>query len=80
MRFRFSEKSMPASTSMRMPAEAMIPKSRMQMPPITCTGMLADGRAHRAAGTTWRWRCTAAPPMTHTLKTRVIAMTPMFSP
>ena len=23
---------------------------------------------------------TAAPPMTHTLKTRVMAMTPMFSP
>jgi virulence-associated protein VagC len=79
MRLRFCEKSMPASTSIRIPSEAMIPKSRIEIPPITCTGM-----ERIVAPTTGRnditMAITAAPPMTQTLKTLVIAMTPMFSP
>ncbi len=57
----------------------MIPKSRMQMPPITWVGMV---RMSAPTGGTKdiAMAMTAAPPITHTLNTRVMAMTPMFSP
>ena len=79
MRFRFCEKSIPASTSMRMPAEAMIPKSRMQMPPMTWVGMVRMS-APTGGKKDITIAITAAPPITQTLNTRVMAMTPMFSP
>ena len=65
--------------AMRMPAEAMIPKRRMQIPPITCTG-IERMSAPTCGRNDMRTAITAAPPITQTEKTRVIAMTPMFSP
>ena len=64
---------------MRKPDAAMIPNKRMDTPPITGTG-IAWIRAATLPTKEIIIARTAAPPITHTLKQRVIASTPMFSP
>ena len=67
------------SISIRMPAAAITPKSRMQTPPMTGTGMLLMMAANLPMNEI-AMAMQAAPPITHTLKTFVIAITPIFSP
>jgi len=62
-----------------MPEAAITPKSSIEMPPITGTGMV-ESRFERTLMNEIAMEITAAPPMTQTLYTRVMAITPMFSP
>src|SRR5690606_30602328 len=79
MRFRLSPKSMPLSTRVRMPDEAMMPKRTRLMPPITGVGLVwrnAPSLGTKAS----RIAKTAARRITAVLYTRVMARTPTFSP
>src|SRR5690606_10262497 len=78
-RLRLSEKSIWLSTSVRTPDDAMMPNRTMATPPMTGAGM--DWMSAPSLGMNDRAMArAAAKAMTRTANTRVMAITPTFSP